>query len=121
MPNLYDKLESWEEFPPAWKPSWGEILVGTVDSYDTWEGRYGTVKVVVVRDEAGGSLVSVYLSSAVLLQEFKKLCPRPGEMIGIRYFGKDVDRGYHKYKVMVQRETNVEAFLNVEAPAEEPW
>jgi hypothetical protein len=91
---LYARLERWEDFPPAWKPIPGEILVGTVEGYDTWEGKYGTVKVTILRDETAGGLVSVYLSLTVLLGEFTKLRPRIGEMIGIRYLGKDEDRGY---------------------------
>jgi hypothetical protein len=117
---LYDRLERWDDFPPAWKPVPGEILVGTVEGYDTWEGKYGPVKVVILRDEAGGALVSVYLSSMVLLQEFRKLRPRPGETVGIRYLGKDEDRGYHKYKVMVDRDTNVEAFFAADGAAPGP-
>lgn len=111
--NLYEKLEGWEDFPPAWKPAPGEILVGTVEAYDTWEGKYGPVKVVVLRDDAEGNLVSVYLGATVLYEEFRKLRPRPGETVGIRYLGKDEDRGYHKYKVMVERETDVEAFFGM--------
>jgi hypothetical protein len=119
--KLYEKLEGWEDFPPAWKPIPGEVLVGTVELYDTWEGKYGPVKVVVLRDEAGGSLVSVYLGATVLFEEFKKLRPRPGEIVGIRYFGKDEDRGYHKYKVMVDRpDTNVDVFFATEGAAAVP-
>jgi hypothetical protein len=118
MKGLYEKLEGWEDFPPAWKPIPGEILVGTVELYDTWEGRYGPVKVVVLRDEAGGGLVSVYLGATVLFEEFKKWRPRPGELVGIRYFGKDEDRGYHKYKVMVDRpDASLDAFFGAEGVA----
>jgi hypothetical protein len=124
--TLYERLARWDDFPPGWKPVPGEILVGTIEGYDTWEGRYGAVKVAILQDEAGGGLVSVYLSSTVLLAEFKKWRPRPGEVVGIRYLGKDEDRGYHRYKVMVERETNVDAFFSGEASApvsddDVPW
>jgi len=109
--SLYDRLERWDDFPPAWRPVPGEILVGTVEGYDTWEGKYGAVKVAFLRDAAGGALVGVYLSSTVLLEEFRKVRPRVGEKIGIRYLGKDEEKGYHKFKVMIEREMNVEAFL----------
>jgi hypothetical protein len=109
--SLYERLERWDDFPPAWRPIPGEILVGTVEGYDTWEGKYGPVKVAILRDRASDSLVSVYLGATVLYEEFRKCRPRPGEAVGIRYLGKDDERGYHKYKVMVEREPDVNAFF----------
>jgi hypothetical protein len=112
--SLYDVLEGWDDLPPAWKPIPGEVLVGQVEGYDTYVGKYGESKVCFLRDQASGSLVSVYLSSTVLFNEFKKLRPKVGETVGIRYLGKvDGDDGYHRYKVIVDRELNVDEFFGV--------
>jgi len=113
--SLYDVLEGWDEFPPAWKPVPGEILVGTVEAYDIATGKYGESKVCVVKDQAEGPFIAVYLSSTVLLQEFMKLRPKIGEQVGIRYLGKNTegDNAYHRYKVVVDREMNVDEFFGV--------
>ena len=112
--SLYEILEGWDEFPPAWKPIPGEVLVGTVEAYDVASGKYGDSKVCILRDQAEGSLVAVYLSSMVLLNEFSKIRPKIGEQVGIRYLGKaDGDNAYHRYKVVVDREMNVDEFFGV--------
>jgi hypothetical protein len=48
-------------------------LVGVVESYDTYVGKYGESKVCIIRDQAEGSLIPGYLSSTVLFKAFKKL------------------------------------------------
>jgi hypothetical protein len=112
--SLYDILEGWDESPPAWKPVPGEVLVGTVEAYDTYVGKYGESKVCILRDQAEDALISVYLSPTVLLGEFKKLRPKIGEKVGIRYLGKaEGDDGYHRFKVVVDREMDVDAFFGV--------
>jgi hypothetical protein len=68
--SLYDILEGWDEAPPAWKPIPGEVLVGTVEGYDTYVGKYGESKVCFLRDDAEGSVVSVYLSPCVAVNLF---------------------------------------------------
>ena len=119
--SLFDILEGWDEFPPAWKPVPGEVLVGTVEAYDIATGKYGDSKVCVVRDPAEGSLVAVYLSSTVLLGEFTKLRPKIGERVGIRYLGKaDGENAYHRYKVVVDRELNVDEFFGVTPASHAP-
>jgi hypothetical protein len=112
--SLYDILEGWEEAPLAWKPVPGEVLVGTVAAYDTYVGKYGESKVCILRDQAEDTLISVYLSPTVLFNEFKKIRPKIGEKVGIRYLGKaEGDDGYHRYKVVVDRELDVDAFFGV--------
>jgi hypothetical protein len=112
-PDLYDILGSWDEPPPAWKPLPGEVLVGTVRGYDVWNGKYGECPMVFVEDRAEGQLVTVYLSATVLYNEFKKIRPKVGETVGIRYLGKSGDEGYHRYKVIVDREFDVDRFFQV--------
>jgi hypothetical protein len=48
--------------------------------------------------------VSLWLSTTVLLDQFKRLRPRIGERIGLKYLGVHPDRGYHRYKLLVDRE-----------------
>jgi hypothetical protein len=114
--DLVTMLEGWDEPPPAWKPVPGEILTGTVRGYDTYCGQFGECPVAFIEEEAEGHLMSVYLSATVLYNEFKKVRPKVGEKVGIRYLGKVEGGGrgeYQRFKVMVDRPFNVDAFFGV--------
>jgi hypothetical protein len=110
MRNLYDELESWEGYPPAWRPKPGEILVGFIESYDVGHTPYGEVRTVMVAAEDTGEKVSIWLSSTVLLSLFDRHKPRPGERIGLKYLGKDREKGYHRYRLLVDRPTEGQDF-----------
>jgi hypothetical protein len=103
MRNLYDELASWEGYPPAWRPKPGEILVGFIEDYDVGHTPYGEVRTVMVAAEETGEKVSIWLSSTVLLNLFDRHKPRPGERIGLKYLGKDAEKGYHRYRLLVDR------------------
>ena len=67
----------------AWEPNVGDIIVGSVMSYDTRKGYQGREVFVVtleVENPApdGPKVVDVLLTRTVLLGEFKKLRPAPG-------------------------------------------
>src|SRR5262249_20763774 len=85
-----------DEWPPAWKPAPGEILVGKVQRYAQGPTPYGWVHTVLVQEERTGDLWSLWLSSTVLLQQFQQQRPQPGERIGLKYQGKDFEKGYHQ-------------------------
>jgi hypothetical protein len=89
-------------YPESWRPQPGDILVGTIEKYDRASTSYGTYNIAVLRDEQG-ALHSVWLMHAVLLDEFRKLRPRPGERLGIKRL-EDAERGYRRYAVRVDRE-----------------
>ena len=105
--DLRKELEELEEeYPPAWHPEPGEILVGTIRRYDEGRTPYGQVRTVIIQDEETGERVSLWISGAVIRNEFDRLRPEPGERVGIRYLGKDQQKGYHKYKMRVDRDAN---------------
>jgi hypothetical protein len=120
--SLYDELEGWDEMPPSWKPVPGEVLVGVVEGYDRYQGQYGEYRVCLLREATENSLLTVYLSSTVLWNEFAKIRPKIGETIGIKYLGKsEGNNPYHRYKVVVDREVDVNAFFGAaSASAPEP-
>ncbi|MBM4043659.1 MAG: hypothetical protein FJ279_00945 [Planctomycetes bacterium] len=103
MRDLKRELNDWQGWPEAWRPKPGDVLTGIVESYSEGPTPYGNVHTVIVKDEDAGERVSVWLSSTVLLSEFRRLRPKPGERIGLKYEGKDADKGYHRYKLLVDR------------------
>jgi hypothetical protein len=100
--TLREKLDNWDGYPPAWKPQEGEILVGTILQYDTGESTFGPVHTCIIETEEGERL-SLWLSSTVLLSQFRRYRPKIGERIGIKYQGKDQAKGYHRYRLVVDR------------------
>jgi hypothetical protein len=104
MRDLFQELEDYTgEFPPAWKPEPGDILVGKVLHYDKGFSLYGEVRTCIVEQD-DGERVSLWLNSTVLLDQFKRLRPRIGERIGLKYLGMHPERGYHRFKLLVDRE-----------------
>jgi hypothetical protein len=103
MRDLHRELDTWDGYPPAWRPKPGDILVGFIDSFDIGHTSYGPVRTVIVTVEATNEKVSLWLSSTVLLDQFKRQQPQPREKIGLKYLGKDPDKGYHRYRLLVDR------------------
>lgn len=103
MRDLKRELDTWTGWPPAWKPKPGEVLVGFIESYDVGHTPFGAVRTVMIAQEATGEVVSVWLSSTVLLDQFQKQKPKPGERVGLKYLGRDEAKGYHRYRLLVDR------------------
>src|SRR5262249_19085667 len=103
MRDLHRELDTWEGYPPAWRPKPGDILVGYVISYDTGHTPYGEVRTVILAEERSNEHVSLWLNSTVLLDQFQKQKPRSGERISLKYLGKDAEKGYHRYRLVVDR------------------
>lgn len=104
MRDLVRELTEWgDEWPPAWKPKPGDILTGRVLCYDKGVTPYGEVRTCIVEQD-DGERVSLWLSTTVLLDQFKRLKPGIGERIGLKYLGKHSDLGYHRYRLVVDRE-----------------
>jgi hypothetical protein len=98
--DLYGDLESMDDLPEFWTPIPGEILVGSILDYDKYHGQFGPTPIVVVKEEKSGTVYNVR-RPAMLDSQFTEKNPPVGARIGIRYFGKHPDKGYHRYKLMV--------------------
>jgi hypothetical protein len=84
----------------------GTEIAGTVARLDVGETEYGETKIVVI-DPGDGNLRSVWLFHDALLSQMKKLKPRPGDVIAVRYLGKQKSgngRSYHAYTVTSDKE-----------------
>jgi hypothetical protein len=110
MRDLQGELESWVGWPPAWKPRVNEVLIGFIESYDVGFTPYGEVRTVILAEEKTGEKRSLWLSSTVLLEQFKRQHPRPGERIGLKYLGQHPDKHYHRYRLVVDRPTEGQDF-----------
>jgi hypothetical protein len=108
MRDLQAELDAWTGYAPAWKPKVGDTLVGFIDSYDVGHTPYGPVCTCIVTEEATNGKVSLWLSSTVLLDLFQKHKPQPGEKIGLKYLGKDAEKNYHRYRLIVDRPAAVD-------------
>jgi len=103
MRDLAKELDEWGEWPPAWKPAPGEVLLGRVLRYSVGAGQYGPVRTCLL-EKGDGSRVSVWLSSCVLLSLFERERPRVGERIGLKFLGRHETKGYKKFGLIVDRE-----------------
>lgn len=102
--DLRSELEDFDgEYPPAWKPEPGEILIAKVLAYDTGHTRFGPVRTALLVNTETGERLTLWLSNTVLLRAFEELQPQPGEVIGIKHLGMDPARGYRRYKMRVDR------------------
>lgn len=85
----------------------GDEIAGTVKRLDTAETSYGPAKIVVV-DPGDGNLRSIWLIHDALLSQMRKLKPQPGDVIAVRYLGKQKSpasgRSYHAYTVASDRD-----------------
>ncbi|MEJ5370251.1 MAG: hypothetical protein WHT08_18220 [Bryobacteraceae bacterium] len=103
MRDLKRELLEWDGWPESWRPEPGDVLVGTVLRYDVGHTAYGPVRTCTVRTD-DGERVAIWLSSTVLLDLFKRERPQVGERIGLRYQGKHPEHGYHRYRLIVDRD-----------------
>jgi hypothetical protein len=79
----------------------GDEIVGTVVRLDVGETVYGSVRIVVV-DPGDGNLRSIWLIHDALKSQMAKQKPQPGDVIAVRYLGKQKssnDGDYHAYTV----------------------
>lgn len=102
--DLRRELEEFDgEYPEAWRPSVGDILVGEVMRWSSGYTDYGEYPICIVRADATGEEVGVWLLHTVLRDEMAKKKPRPGEKIGIKRL-PDASKGYKRYAVRVDRD-----------------
>ncbi len=75
MRDLRRELMEWDGWPASWRPEPGDVLVGRVLHYDRGFTPYGEVRTCIV-EEDDGRRWSVWLSSTVLLDLFKRERPQ---------------------------------------------
>jgi hypothetical protein len=96
MNNLHDALDT--QFASAWRPEPGEKLVGTVTELTERDGTYGVYPIVTVR-QSNGEELAIHAFHDVLQNELARIAPKHGDEIGVKYSGKDPEKGYHRYRV----------------------
>jgi hypothetical protein len=99
--SLAERLDSTAE---GWKPSPGDKLIGTVVEVDERTSHYGAYPLVVVETDDGDE-VAVHGFHTVLKNELARKRPAPGDLLGIVYQGRDTERNYEKYRVVLERAT----------------
>lgn len=99
MSSITDRLE---KDVAAWRPDPEDKLVGTVVEVDERVSDYGPYPLLIVETEDGDE-VAVHAFHTVLKNELARKRPQPGDTIGIVYRGKDEDRGYERYRVVLDR------------------
>ena len=103
-----------DSLPECWRSAPGSKLVGVLLRYDRGTNVYGTYHIVHIRDDASGNVLAVWLSHAVLLNEFRKHRPKPGQRVGIKRLG-DSNRGYACYQMITDdSESTVPDFKDAE-------
>ena len=111
-----------DNWPPAWRPQPGEVLVGVIDRYAMGHTPDGPIRTVIVTEEPTGVRVRLWLSSMILLSLFAQHQPRPGERIGVRYRWRDLDNSYHRWMLVVDRPEILDfSPLGGEVSDEVPW
>jgi hypothetical protein len=103
-PSLEQRLQL-AQAREAWRPGPGESIAGTLIALDQRESNYGGTYPLLTIHADDGRVLDVHAYEAVLLDELAKLRPRVGERLGIAYLGKHAERGYHRYRVVVDRDT----------------
>jgi len=99
-----------QSLPQAWRPDQGgddnpNPLIGKYVEMASATTAYGACWVMTVQLE-DGSERAVWLMHSVLKNEVAKARPKPGETLGIKYFGKISTNGgndYVGYRVKVDR------------------
>lgn len=95
--NLQDELDNTATF---WKPEEGDSLVGTVIKFGSFENKYGERKTMTVKDDQG-ELWDILLGTKILIEELEKAAP--GDRVGLKYLGVHPQKGYQRYKVIVEK------------------
>jgi hypothetical protein len=108
LDRLRQQLEDDDGSPPEmWDPEPGESLIAELIRYEERTTKVGPCRVAVVREAVSDELFSVWLSRSVLKNEFEKQSPRPGDMLGLKFFGEKTTRNgqssYFLYTLRVVR------------------
>ncbi len=94
-------------YPPTWRPKAGAVVSGPLVRYNQATDSFGVDRVIAVIDDEVEGELSVWLSSCVLYETFKRHHFRPGEWVGIKCHGKRESadgRPYWHFTVKAQRD-----------------
>ena len=116
MPNeTYDwqtayerlKKETEAERPEAWIADENDAeFLGIFRKLDRGPSKFGMAPIAIFEDPQSGLLRSVWLHHTVLRNAMYELQPKPGELVLIRYVGREVKEDgtdYVSYRVAVDR------------------
>lgn len=116
--EIADDLDAAECGGNNWQPEPGEKIVGRLQQISDFEGEYGTTKVLKLQDVKTGRVTQVWLNHMMLRDSIFALDPQPGDLIGIKYFGKrdsktrkhkdGTPKQYHTYEVRIRRRSTTD-------------
>jgi len=92
-----------ETFPEAWKPKAGEKIVGVIDYIGEFDGQFGSYPLLVLHDEIRDLELAFHAFHTVAKGELARQRPDIGDRIAIKYFGRDEEKGYERYRILVEK------------------
>ncbi len=123
LDDLRRRLQEWpDEAPKSWRPNVGSTLVGRVVRYDRAESSYGPCWICLIEELESGDVITIWLSATVLLSEFQRKKPKPGETIGVKRLS-DAEKGYKRFALLVEGREEAEAvpdFDEIPPPGDVP-
>lgn len=99
MASLEDRVEN---FPSAWKPKTGEKLTGTITELSERESEFGAYPAVGISTDTGEEVV-FHAFHVAARNQLARLRPEVGDRLAVKYFGKDEEKGYEKYRILIDR------------------
>jgi hypothetical protein len=93
--SVLDDLD--KQYAPAWKPEPGDKVAGIVVDQSEWDAGFGRYPILTLRTEEGE--IAIHAFHEVLQSELARIAPKEGDLLGVKYVGKDPDKGYHRYRV----------------------
>ncbi|HXF37410.1 MAG TPA: hypothetical protein VNO17_09545 [Actinomycetota bacterium] len=99
-----DLAERIDSFPEAWRPNPGDKLIGTVVEIGERASDYGGSYPVVTVLADDGREVVFHAFHTVAKSELARQRPEIGDRIGVKYFGRDEERKYERYRVVVEHQ-----------------
>jgi hypothetical protein len=111
MSTVADRLDVDAE---PWLPQPGDKLIGVVLELDVrQDSEYEPYPIVTVQvdepsTEAGGAAIPLgaqrsFAFHTVAKTELERKAPKPGDLLGIAYRGRDEEKGYERYRLLVER------------------
>jgi len=97
--DLDERLEAQTE---PWMPEPGDKIVGRIVELSTLESQYGEYPLIIVATDDGREF-AIHCFRTVLKNEVAKKRPQIGDRIGVKYFGKQPDKDFHGYKLVLER------------------
>jgi hypothetical protein len=93
--------------PEALRMEPGDVVAGVLERYATGRTTYQDEAHIAVLSLEDGSQRALWLLDTVLLDEWRKQRPRPGDLVAVAYFGKKAPAGggdpYNAYRLVVDR------------------